>query len=88
MPILFLSHGAGGDWFVVEPRDNPEQQVRSLLAVGRQVQLVDTDTDLAVDLSESSAASVDFIFRRVVDAGKNAPPTATLSAAPRATTSR
>lgn len=42
--MLYLSHGASGlnehdepEWFIVEPRDNPEEQVRSLIASRRTV---------------------------------------------------
>jgi hypothetical protein len=34
---LYLSHGASGEWFIVEPRANPLPQVRSLLRAGRTV---------------------------------------------------
>lgn len=40
---LFISHGAwpNQDWFIVEPRENPDEQVASLLAAGRSVYELD-----------------------------------------------
>lgn len=36
-PALYISHGADGEWFIVEPRDAPGPQVTSLLRAGRTV---------------------------------------------------
>ncbi len=50
---LYLSHGAGSghsdpngpavDWFIVEPREDPEQQVASLRRHGRTVVCIETE---------------------------------------------
>jgi hypothetical protein len=44
--LLFLSHSAGRrddpDWWIVEPRDDPEQQVISLLRADRRVLAINT----------------------------------------------
>jgi hypothetical protein len=50
---LYISHGAGSghadpdgpqvDWFIVEPRDNPEQAAGRLRAHGRTVVQVDVE---------------------------------------------
>lgn len=36
-PYIYISHGANGDWFIVEPRDTPMDEVWSLLNAGRNV---------------------------------------------------
>lgn len=41
---LYISHDDGRDdpgWFIVEPRDNPAEQIASLLDAGRTVYALD-----------------------------------------------
>ncbi len=41
---LYISHGAdreNPDWFIVEPRDDPADQIASLLDAGRTVYALD-----------------------------------------------
>ena len=44
--VLYLSHSANRretpDWWLVEPRDNPDAQVESLLQAGRRVLQLNT----------------------------------------------